>query len=158
MTVNEMYKCEEANTCSLVNHWQNIVRLYKFDHLTGLKQRYDFEVETMHKMTKQKFWLVMADVNGLHSTNRNKGYSAGDSLVKQVAYDLQHYSGTWEVYRIGGDEFCALFFEKNEDIEIQNATCAGVCSADYDNFNDMFKAVDRLVIEKKNKLRRRRED
>lgn len=141
-----------------VVHWQNMVRLYKFDHLTGLKQRYDFEIETMHKMTKQVFWLVMVDVNGLHAVNRDAGFQAGDALIKQVGHDLQATEGAWEVYRIGGDEFVALFFDEPKDLEIPNATSAYVHSSNYQYFTDMFNAVDNFVIEKKAKLNRRRED
>lgn len=141
-----------------ITHWQNMVRLYKFDHLTGLKQRHDFEVETMHKMTKQTFWLTMVDVDGLHAVNRDIGYHAGDSLIKQVAHDLQHIDGAWEVYRIGGDEFIALFFDEPKNLTIENATVASVYSSNYKYFTDMFNAVDNKVIEKKIKLNRRRED
>jgi GGDEF domain-containing protein len=141
-----------------VVHWKNMVRMYKFDHLTGLKQRHDFEVETMHKMTKQKFYLAMVDVVGLHAINREKGYAAGDALIKQVGYDLQQTEGSWEVYRIGGDEFMALFFDKPKDLDIENATCAYINSDKFEYFTDMVSTVDQMVTDKKNKLKRRRAD
>jgi len=141
-----------------VIHWKNMVKLYKFDHLTGLKQRHDFEVETMHKMQHQHFYLVMVDVVGLHRINRKKGFSAGDDLIKQVAHDLQSVSGIWETYRIGGDEFVALFFDEPDFFGIDNATCAYVDSREFEYLSDMLKSVDELVTKKKEKLNRRRED
>lgn len=141
-----------------VQHWKNMVRLYKFDNLTGLKQRHDFEIETMHKMANQVFWLVMVDVNGLHVINRDVGFQAGDALIKQVGYDLQQADGAWEVYRIGGDEFMALFFYEPIDLNIDNSTSSYVYSGDFNHFTDMFNEVDRMVIKEKNKLKRRKED
>lgn len=138
-------------------HWKNMVKLYKFDYLTGLKQRHDFEVETIHKMTNQRFWLMMSDISGLHAINRDKGYAAGDALVRQVANDIQHSEGLWECYRVGGDEFMSLFFEEPQ-IAVLNSTCCYVDSGNFEYFSDMVDAVDRLVIDKKAKLKRRRSD
>ena len=138
--------------------YKNMVRLYKYDHLTGMKMRRDFEVETRAKMERQRFALAMYDVTGLHRVNREQGYEAGDVLIRQVAMDIQSTDGLWEVYRIGGDEFMAIYFDNTGDIDITNATSAVVCSKDYTCFGDMVEDVDRLVTEKKAKLNRRRED
>ena len=141
-----------------VIHWKNMVKMYKFDLLTGLKQRQDFEVETMHKMTNQRFHLAMFDVTGLHKANREKGYSAGDALIRQVASDIRRMDGLWELYRIGGDEFVALFFDEPEVDTIANATGASVYSCDYETLHDMLTDVDKLVTGKKAALGRRRSD
>lgn len=141
-----------------VIHWKNMVKKYKFDVLTGLKQRRDFETETMHKMTNQKFWLAMVDATGLHKINREKGYPAGDAFIRQVASDLQDACGVWEVYRLGGDEFIALFFDEPVDLQIMNATSCYVYSEDYELLSDMITDVDRMVTEKKQELGRRRDD
>ena len=138
-------------------HWKNMVKLYKFDYLTGLKQRRDFEVETMHKMAGQEFWIAMYDVTGLHSVNREAGYEAGDLLIRQVATDIQLIDSAWETYRIGGDEFIGIFFEEPVK-EINNATFAAVHSSKYDRFSKMMEYLDTAVTNKKIELGRRRED
>jgi len=158
MGIENMNCLANEEVCKQLKHWQNLVKLYRFDHLTGLKQRYDFEVETMSKFKRQKFWLVMTDVTGLHKTNRERGYAAGDQLIKQVANGLIQNDNVWECYRIGGDEFCALFWEEPVGFEIDNATTAYVNSEDFTHFDEMFDKVDSLVTEKKSKLNRRRED
>jgi len=139
-------------------HWKNMVKLYKFDYLTGMKQRRDFEVETMHKLTNQKFWLAMFDVTGLHKVNRDKGFAAGDALIKQVATEIQGMATLWEVYRIGGDEFMALFFEEPDVDSIPNATGCSMHSNNFKSFGDLLDSVDRCVIDKKKSLGNRRED
>jgi len=134
-----------------------MVKLYKFDYLTGMKQRHDFEYETLHKFVGQEFYLTMYDVTGLHKVNRDRGYDAGDTLIRQVAADIKRTAGLWECYRIGGDEFMAVHFDA-PDSYIDNATSATVCSRDFKLFNDMTASVDLAVTEAKVELGRRRED
>ena len=138
-------------------HWKNMVKLYKFDYLTGLKQRRDFEVETIHKMNGQEFWIAMYDVTGLHSINRTLGFDAGDALIKQVAHDIGCIDSSWETYRIGGDEFIGIFFDEPVQ-DIQNATGVWAHSSDFKCFGDMVTTLDRQLSDKKRKLGRRRTD
>lgn len=140
-----------------VEYYRNMVKLYRFDHLTGMKQRHDFEYETTHKLGNQEFYLAMVDIIGLHKINREQGYKAGDELIKQVADDIRHSEGMWECYRIGGDEFMVLYFDKPTKY-IDNATMAVVHSSGYNKLSDMVEEADRRVTEKKTKLHRRRED
>lgn len=138
-------------------HWKNMVKLYKFDYLTGLKQRRDFETETIHKMKNQEFWIAMYDITGLHKVNRENGFNAGDALIRKVANDIQQIESNWETYRIGGDEFIGLFFDKPNK-EIQNAT--GVClhSSTFETFREMMHELDKQLISKKEEFGRRRDD
>jgi len=140
-----------------VIHYRNMIKLYKFDHITGMKQRHDFEVETAHKMTNQVFYLAMIDITGLHAINRNEGYAAGDALIRKVASDIQHSEALWECYRIGGDEFMALYFDI-PTTEIENTTMCVEYSGNFENLNDLVKAVDIKVTAAKQRLNRRRED
>ena len=135
--------------------YKSMVGLYKYDFLTGLKQRYDFMEETKHKMTSQQFYLMMTDVTGLHSVNRESGFEAGDKLIQQVARDLEDIRYEWETYRVGGDEFMTILFSRHTDC-VANATSACVFSGDYNKLEDMIKDVDKLVTDKKVKLNRRR--
>ena len=137
--------------------YKNMVKKYKFDYLTGMKQRRDFEHETLHKFASQKFYLTMYDVVGLHKVNRERGYSEGDALIRQVANDINMTDGLWEAYRVGGDEFMAIHFDQ-PDSDIKNATHATVWSGHYELFSKMTEAVDQMVTDKKSVLGRRRED
>ena len=138
--------------------YKNMVKLYKFDALTGMKMRHDFRHETLHKFAGQQFYLTMYDITGVHEVNRSRGIEAGDCLIRQVASDIQHLDGIWECYRIGGDEFMVITFEKPECANVANATYATVYSGDYEIFSNMVTAVDSLVTTKKELLGRRRED
>ena len=134
-----------------------MVKFYKFDHLTGMKQRYDFEHESNHKFNSQEFYLTMTDATGLHSVNRKYGYAAGDALIRQIAMDIKHSDGLWECYRVGGDEFMSLHFDK-PNMNILNATSETVYSGNHESLNDMVSTVDILVTSSKARLGRRRND
>lgn len=155
--------CKNFDSClndhkNIIASLENKIRLYRFDYLTGLKQRHDFEVETAKKMKHEDFFLCMYDVTGLHKINRERGYSCGDALVKSVANQIQHTENLVEVYRIGGDEFMAIYTTRPNPDEILDATGAYVYSLDFNCFYDMVDAVDKLVVNKKTKLCRRRAD
>lgn len=55
--------------------------------------------------------LAAADMRGLHLTNKDYGYDVGDAYIRAVAQAFIE-EGV-EAYRIGGDEFAAMF--KNAD-------------------------------------------
>jgi len=75
--------------------YKNMVKTYKFDYLTGMKQRLDFEEETISKFERQRFYLAMVDITGLHTVNREQGYEAGDTLISKVANCIKLTDGLW---------------------------------------------------------------
>lgn len=52
--------------------------------------------------------FVFIDANNLKYTNDNFGHDAGDTLLKAIADALKTVFGADNVYRQGGDEFCAI--------------------------------------------------
>jgi len=132
-----------------IEQLREMVRMYKYDHLTGLKMRIDFEYEIRHKFNTQPFWFTMIDANGLHGVNRRDGYAAGDALIRRIAECVKRDKSLWEAYRIGGDEFILIGFERPTIDCMDEATIATKHSRDYTSFDDMVKDVDRLVTEKK---------
>ena len=149
MTKQELIDKIEALEEQLEYHRRN--------YITGLYQRHDFMKKLEEKEKKKcKFKLTMYDVNGLHETNRLHGYSAGDALLKKVAADLMDCKDGCYNYHIGGDEFFTI--SRTEPPEIEGTTQATVDSKDFNTIDEMLDAVDKLVREKKRKLKRRRTD
>lgn len=152
------------------------VERYKFDHLTGLMGRIDFEEEFNSLFnTGEDFIFSILDINNLHTINRKSGYAAGDSLIKRVSKFLKHLYPSSYIYRIGGDEFAIVCTKtSNEEFnriilssEIQEELTFGSISVqslleNKSNLSstDVFKYVDKLVISKKllNKKGRRSSD
>jgi diguanylate cyclase (GGDEF)-like protein len=56
--------------------------------------------------SKQKFCIVMLDLNGFKQVNDTHGHLAGDDLLKQFAIELQNNTRAGDLIgRWGGDEF-----------------------------------------------------
>jgi diguanylate cyclase (GGDEF)-like protein len=84
------------------------------DPLTGianrrlLHSRADYEI-ARHTRARQKFALVMLDLDGFKLLNDRFGHAAGDELLCDVAGALTHAMRAQDtVARLGGDEFCVL--------------------------------------------------
>ncbi|MBN1536094.1 MAG: PAS domain S-box protein [Anaerolineales bacterium] len=92
--------------------------LSSHDLLTGLYNRNFFETEMDRLQNSRSFpiTILMADVDGLKSINDNHGHPAGDALLKNSA---QIFAASFRpddiVARIGGDEFCVLLPNTDED-------------------------------------------
>lgn len=91
------------------------------DGLTGLKNRraYNEEMKNLMKgAPAENFVYFSIDINGLKAVNDNIGHQAGDELIIGAAQCLnQVFSAYGSLFRIGGDEFAALVFVSNTEIE-----------------------------------------
>ena len=146
---------------------EKLVAKYKYDKMTGLKMRIDFD-EAFERMIQSRiydsryFTFALIDINGLHKLNRDKGFLAGDDLIKSVALSLKDKFEESSVYRIGGDEFGILcsnitrsdaikIFKKMDNL---NDFCYGVIDSDEIDWRthdcrSVFLFVDSLVIDAK---------
>ena len=130
------------------------VKLYRFDYLTGLKQRRDFEHDLRKKLKVDSFWLCYYDVNNLHKTNREQGFAEGDKLIRQVANDIQYQDIAHLAYRTSGDEFYAICCSEPTH-EVENATMVKAFT-EFDTMDDLLDKLDKLMIEAKAKNKTRR--
>jgi diguanylate cyclase (GGDEF)-like protein len=88
------------------------------DGLTGLLNRRGFTTLAEQQLrtsirTRNRLWLLFADLDGLKEINDRLGHEAGDRALRQIADLLR--SGTFRaadlVARFGGDEFAILATE-----------------------------------------------
>ncbi len=96
-----------------------------WDFLTGLKNRncYNRDLEQyLYKVSKRKrksensIGFVVADMNFLKRINDNYGHVEGDSMIAASAAILNTCLVSAEnVYRIGGDEFTAIYLSPDDD-------------------------------------------
>lgn len=91
------------------------------DNDTGLwgRNRYDFDIANTFTEEKNNRGMiyVLADINGLKSVNDNFGHLEGDALIKICADAMsESMKHAYKVYRIGGDEFAAVYFGTPADI------------------------------------------
>lgn len=85
-----------------------------YDPLTSLPNRRLFEERLNqairhNKRKKQKFALILADLDRFKQINDTLGHSAGDSLLREVSVRLESViRGTDVISRLGGDEFAFI--------------------------------------------------
>ena len=134
------------------------IALYRYDYLTGLKMRRDFDYELRQQFsTGEVFYLVYYDIIGLHNTNRTYGFAAGDRLIRQVAADIQGKGDNQTVYRHSGDEFYAVCLSSPTG-NVINASRVWVKSSCFQTVDAMLGALDTLMIKEKSKNFTRRID
>ena len=89
-----------------------------YDQMTGLHNRRAYS-EISDRFTEKipaYCCLVMVDINGLKEINDRLGHEAGDELIAATADCLRRgFEGIDTLYRIGGDEFCALLTDADTD-------------------------------------------
>ena len=129
------------------------------NYVTGLYGRHIFMQDIRKRFSRgDSFHLAMHDVDGLHEVNRVGGYSAGDSLLREVANDLKLCQEPCATYHIGGDEFYVIYCDTPDTVVCSNTTSAIVHSLDYVSVDEMLDAVDRLVSAKKLETKKRRRE
>ncbi len=104
---------------------QQIERMAKFDHLTGLYNRYEFEHQLKNAIllahqSGQQHAFCYLDLDQFKIVNDTAGHMAGDQLLRQLTgnvFMLNLPEGT-VLGRLGGDEFGLILFNTN----LQEAT------------------------------------
>jgi len=143
----EILKLEEK-----IKKLEKEVIKYKYDRLTGLETRNDFDVSfSKYMLSEAPFYLTLIDINGLKFTNDNYGYQEGDKLIKSVAQELSK-STDGLVYRYGGDEFTILSLDKPIIPYSPNKVCYTVSSEDYNSASNMFIECNKKLRELKDKF------
>ncbi|MDY3248721.1 MAG: GGDEF domain-containing protein [Candidatus Choladocola sp.] len=85
--------------------WQQL------DELTGLLNQKSYLNQTA--LLSQNGTLVVFDVDDFKQINDNYGHLMGDECLKKIAACIKKaYAKDGFCYRIGGDEFCVLLYEK----------------------------------------------
>jgi diguanylate cyclase (GGDEF)-like protein len=95
------------------------------DALTGLRNRRQLMDDLDEAVrTGAEATLLLADLNGFKGYNDMFGHPAGDALLKRLASRLKAtFEGDGHVYRLGGDEFCALLTVPGQDAPQLQARC-----------------------------------
>ncbi len=129
------------------------------NYVTGLYGRHIFMREMRKRFDSgENFYLVMHDVDGLHEVNRISGYSAGDSLLREVANDLRLCEEPCAAYHIGGDEFYVVYCDEPIEYGCGNTTSSIVHALDHASVDNMLDYLDRQVSDKKLKTKKRRRE
>ncbi|MBQ9043642.1 MAG: diguanylate cyclase [Eggerthellaceae bacterium] len=111
------FKLRESNA--------KLLHISMVDRLTGCLNRRAYEddlEEFRNEPPKESFVCASLDVNGLKAANDTLGHAAGDELLVGAAQCMKAcFEPYGKLYRIGGDEFAALFFANPEQLETLKA-------------------------------------
>ena len=140
--------------------------------LTGLMNRraYSEELDKLSDNLPKECCLVVLDINGLKHVNDTYGHKTGDRLIKAAAECLrQAFPGIETIYRVGGDEFCVIMYDKKQKTErcieeldkltlawsepdIEGFTIShGIASTeDHEDIDAMVSDADKKMYEHKN--------
>lgn len=89
------------------------------DIMTGISNRLAFEnkiKEINDDLHKYKcVWCISFDLNNLKITNDTLGHGEGDKLIKTLSRALKEVFGSYNLFRIGGDEFFSIICDISEN-------------------------------------------
>ncbi len=92
------------------------------DFLTNLyNRRYLFEEGTKRlinaRLENEKISVALIDIDKFKQINDTYGHDVGDIAIKEVSKILEsHFYNNEIVARLGGEEFCIVFYGEDEDI------------------------------------------
>lgn len=149
------------------------------DAMTGVKSRqsYDADIVRMEKRfaAGSRFGMVFCDINDLKTVNDTLGHLTGDSYIASIAQILLQYLKSAEaVYRMGGDEFLAVYQDKGvgqieREVEAAKAACVAqsensdyplsmavgyaVSDASYKSIADALRSADYMMYTNKTAIK-----
>jgi two-component system, cell cycle response regulator len=130
----------------LVLTWRDNARLLQAsrveamaDALTGLGNRRALMADLKSRLSvaggERSCAVVLFDLDGFKQYNDNFGHPSGDALLQRLGRNLESQLGAdGKVYRIGGDEFCAVIDAEPETTEVHIEAAAGALFERGDGF------------------------
>ena len=120
-------------------------RKVMMDALSGLGTRsgYEHDMAEYDREFEQnkdtKFTFLFVDINNLRSVNGLYGHQEGDSYISNIAVLLMSgLRGAEHIYRMGGDEFLAIYRKADEKIVIRDIKrVQDACAKDRENHGYM---------------------
>jgi diguanylate cyclase (GGDEF)-like protein len=126
MRAQQMEEIERLNAENERLHTRQ-ERAARFDRLTGVLNRANFEKEAQRELRKVRggtayFSVLFCDMDHLKRINDELGHDAGDRILRQVGVALRKsLRGNDLIGRYGGDEFVALLPNCTREIAYDRA-------------------------------------
>ena len=167
---------------SLENPAAVLERKAMVDAMTGVENRncYERDIREYDRMyqanRKERFIFLFCDMNNLKSVNGMFGHDEGDHYITFIAVTmLNHLKSAEHIYRMGGDEFLALYRNVDEETVIREvdslheacvqegkkrdyqpmlATGYAVSGPQYKNLHDVLRVADYMMYQNKAELKR----
>ncbi|RPF53997.1 EAL domain-containing protein [Aquisalibacillus elongatus] len=106
------------------HHEQQMEFIANHDHLTGLKNRRNFEYHLQHLINQrdtEPFWLLYLDLDNFKSINDSLGHEIGDKVLVLSATKIENIIEDRGVAaRLNGDEFIIMINKLHEQESIHD--------------------------------------
>ena len=175
----------EKSFIKLKDKNKELYSIAHIDSLTKIKNRRSFFIESakiLEKAIKNDYNLcvLIIDLDHFKSINDTYGHASGDKVLIEFCNIVKSLMEENSIFgRIGGEEFCITFFDKdietiNDIAEKIRETCANTtislddgktlkftismglsCRNDFDNIDKILQESDKLLYEAKNTGRNR---
>ena len=111
---------KQAFVDAYLNIWNRNSYEYDLKHIIAEKVR-----------AREPLIYMIGDVNGLKAVNDTLSHRDGDRMLEAIAKTLlEKLPSAYKIYRVGGDEFAALFFKKElQEVGGEIRTASDGCSA-----------------------------
>ena len=86
---------------------------------------YDRRLEDEIRGGTADFAIAIFDVNSLKEVNDKYGHKKGDEVIRSAAFALKNTFREGKLYRIGGDEFLAIFVSRYAELPEKIASVRG---------------------------------
>ena len=177
--INRMATFIKVTTTELEEANRKLSEMAVVDGLTGVGNKTAY-LQKIHSLDDEirrgtaSFTVFVFDLNGLKEINDKYGHESGDMAITDAAEALKEVFGKENLYRIGGDEFIAVFNEMNKpdterrfaDLEqamkSQNLSgrlykgplaiakgVAAFCPGEDKEYRDVFRRADQSMYEEK---------
>lgn len=112
--MSHVYEHCRLNIISKLQHvaaHDPLTGLYNRLHLEGIFQR----LRQQHQKKQQNFALLLIDVDYFKQLNDRFGHEVGDTVLADLAARMRHltHEDDW-LFRVGGEEFCILLPNHNQ--------------------------------------------
>ncbi|MBQ4284505.1 MAG: EAL domain-containing protein [Lachnospira sp.] len=116
------YICTARDVTDIRKAQDILMHHANYDQLTEIPNRYSLEkaLDNLINYVNPQHFFVVIDLDKFKPINDTCGHTAGDKVLKQIAYMLENVVGAGNIVaRIGGDEFAMIMY--NTDVKTMNS-------------------------------------
>ena len=122
----QLYILGTSFIAMMLRHKDNVQKMYereRIDPLTGLFSMYAFR-QAVDKLVREigtgekqkKYDVLFLDAAGFKVLNSEKGYSAGDELLKKIAFLIKDALGNGNIARFEADHFYLIIEDEKAEV------------------------------------------
>ncbi|MCD6189980.1 MAG: EAL domain-containing protein [Sulfurimonas sp.] len=102
-------KMVQIQVAKIKEQSDSIMKQLRTDRLTGLANKEQLEIDFINKSPTEMLFL---NIDNFDQINMSYGFEVGDILLLKIAKYLNEEVGEYQLYRLNGDEFAIMIYNK----------------------------------------------